>query len=166
VTIVVMGVAGVGKSTVTTALADRLGWIAADGDAFHSPTNVATMRAGRPLTDADRAPWLRAIAAWIGEREAAGEPGIVSCSALRRQYRDILRDGHPSVCFVHLAAPSEVVAARLAARTGHYMPPELQVSQERALEPLGSDEPGITIAALGPAEATAAAVVDRLGLGA
>src|SRR5262245_25665629 len=102
VTVVVMGVSGSGKSTVMTRLVERLGWPSAEGDGFHSDTNVAKMSAGRPLTDDDRWPWLRTIAAWIGQREIAAENAVVTCSALKRPYRDLLRRGHPSVRFVHL----------------------------------------------------------------
>lgn len=148
-TIVLMGVAGSGKSTVMAALAERLGWATAEGDEFHSPENVARMRSGHALTDADRRPWLEALAAWIGEREAAnggaGENAIVTCSALRRSYRDLLREGHASVWFVHLVAPVATLDARLNERQGHYMPPALLASQLETLEPLGEDEPGVVV---------------------
>jgi gluconokinase len=146
-TIVVMGVTGTGKSTVMAALAERLGWPTAEGDDFHSPANVAKMRAGQPLTDADRWPWLEAIASWIGERERAGESAIVSCSALRRAYRDVLRQDHASVWFAHLATPPALIADRLEQRRGHYMPPSLLTSQLETLEPLEPDEPGATFGA-------------------
>jgi gluconokinase len=103
-----------------------------------------------PLTDDDRRPWLEALAAWIGEREAAdggaGENAIVTCSALRRSYRDLLRDGHPSVRFVHLVAPAAILDSRLRQRQGHYMPPGLLASQIETLEPLEADEPGTVVA--------------------
>jgi gluconokinase len=141
-----MGVAGSGKSTVMAALTAELGWATAEGDDFHSPENVARMRSGQPLTDEDRRPWLDALAEWIGEREAAndgaGENAIVTCSALKRSYRDRLRDGHPSVRFVHLVAPASALETRLRERQGHYMPPALLASQIETLEPLASDEPG------------------------
>src|SRR4051794_36842348 len=105
-----MGVSGVGKSTVMAALADRLGWPTLEGDALHPPANVAKMAAGEPLSDADREPWLDLIAAWIGDREREGTSSIVTCSALRRAYRDRLRRGHPSVWVVHLVAPTPTVA--------------------------------------------------------
>jgi gluconokinase len=145
-----MGVAGAGKTTVMAALVERLGWISAEGDEFHSPENVSRMRSGVPLTDDDRRPWLEALAAWIGEREAAdggaGENAIVTCSALRRSYRDLLRDGHPSVRFVHLVAPAAILDSRLRQRQGHYMPPGLLASQIETLEPLEADEPGTVVA--------------------
>src|SRR5262245_49001013 len=103
--LVLMGVAGSGKSSVMAELAARLGWPALEGDDLHPPRNVAKMAAGTPLTDDDRGPWLEAVAAWIGEREAQGQSSIVTCSALRRSYRDVLRRGHPWVWFVHLDIP-------------------------------------------------------------
>ncbi|MGD0019597.1 MAG: gluconokinase [Candidatus Limnocylindrales bacterium] len=144
-TIVVIGVTGAGKSTVMAALADRLRWTTAEADDFHSPANVEKMRSGHPLTDADRWPWLEAIAAWIGQREQAGESAIVTCSALRRTYRDLLRAGHPSVWFAQLVAPPAAIEDRVARRRGHYMPPALLSSQLETLEPLAPDEPGAAI---------------------
>jgi carbohydrate kinase (thermoresistant glucokinase family) len=111
-----MGVAGAGKSTVMAELAGRLGWRTLEGDAIHPPANVAKMAAGRPLTDEDRMPWLAAIAAWIGRLAEAGEPSIVTCSALRRRYRDVLRAAGGGVIFVHLgsAEPADAGPAGLA----------------------------------------------------
>ena len=145
ITIVLMGVSGSGKSSVMKRLARHLGWPAAEGDAFHSPENVAKMASGVPLTDEDRWPWLDALAAWIGERERAGENALVTCSALKREYRDRLRDGHPSVWFVHLTAGRAILAERVERRRGHYMPASLLASQLSTLEPLAADEPGITL---------------------
>jgi gluconokinase len=144
-TIVLMGVSGSGKSTVMAELAKRLGWPTAEGDTFHSKENIAKMAAGHALTDEDRWPWLRSIAAWIGERETAGENGLVTCSALRRTYRDLLREGHPSVAFACLTAPTEVLAERIEGRTGSFMPVSLLQSQLDTLEPLAADEPGVTL---------------------
>jgi gluconokinase len=152
-TIVVMGVTGSGKSTVMHALAERLRWPSADGDTFHSAANIAKMHAGHPLTDADRRPWLAAIATWIGEQEAAGHDAVVACSALRRAYRDVLRDGHPSVWFAHLAPPRAVAEEHLRARTGHFMPASLLDSQLATLEPLAPDEPGMVITAVATTDA-------------
>lgn len=167
-TIVLMGVAGSGKSTVMAALAGRLGWATAEGDDFHSPENVARMRSGRSLTDADRRPWLQALAAWIGEREAAnggaGEDAIVTCSALRRSYRDLLREGHASVWFVHLVAPVATLDARLSERQGHYMPPALLASQLETLEALGEDEPGVVVPADTALPDIVEAVLSRLAI--
>jgi gluconokinase len=161
-TIVIMGVAGCGKSTVMAALADRLGWATAEGDDFHSAEAVEKMRAGRPLTDEDRWPWLDRIAAWIGAREAAGESALVACSALRRAYRDRLRAGNASVRFAHLVVPPTILEDRLAQRRGHYMPPSLLASQLETLEPLQPDEPGAAFDSDGPAVRIAAEIVDRL----
>jgi gluconokinase len=158
-TIVVMGVAGSGKSTVMHALAERLGWVCAEADDFHPAANIARMAAGTPLTDEDRWPWLAALAAWIGEQEAAGRDAIVTCSALRRVYRERLRAGHDSVWFAHLAAPREILAARIEGRRGHYMPVSLLASQLDTLEPLEPDESGITVQAGASVEATVEAVL-------
>jgi len=153
--IVVMGVAGSGKSTVGALLAARLGVPYAEADDFHPAANIAKMAAGHPLDDADRAPWLDVIAAWAAGR--GGKGGVVSCSALRRAYRDRLRANAPGLFFVHLDGPPELIAARLAARTGHFMPPALLRSQFEALEPLGSDEAGAVV----PVDGDTARILDR-----
>jgi gluconokinase len=151
--IVVMGVSGSGKSTVAEGLVDRLGWEFAEGDDFHPPANVAKMRAGTPLDDDDRWPWLRTLAAWIGEREQAGRSVVVTCSALRRSYRDVLRDGHPSVWFAHVTADADLLRERVERRTGHYMPSSLLDSQLATLQPLQEDEPGASISGTGSPDA-------------
>lgn len=138
--IIVMGVSGSGKSTIGALLAARLGWPFADADGFHPPENVAKMASGQPLSDADRWPWLDAIAAHIGAARQAGQPVVVACSALRRAYRDRLRAGHGDLVFLHLSGAPEVIAARQAARQGHFMPPSLMASQFATLEDI-SDEP-------------------------
>jgi gluconokinase len=161
-TIVVMGVSGSGKSTVAAGLVDRLGWGFAEGDDFHPRANVEKMRNGQPLDDDDRRPWLRTLAAWIGEQEEAGKSVVVTCSALKRSYRDLLRDGHPSVWFAHVDVPREVLADRLAQRQGHYMPPSLLDSQLATLERLGDDEPGDVIAGNGPLDLTVTEVLTDL----
>jgi len=143
--LVVMGVSGSGKSTVAALIAARTGCAFADGDDFHPATSIARMAAGHPLDDVVRAPWLAAIAAWLAERAARDECAVVSCSALRRAYRDVLRGAGRDVRMVHLAGPRELVAQRLAARRGHFMPPDLLASQYATLEPLSADEPGITL---------------------
>ncbi|SNR72629.1 gluconate kinase, SKI family [Blastococcus mobilis] len=154
--IVVMGVSGSGKSTVAAGLVERLGWEFAEGDDFHPPANVEKMRSGRPLDDDDRWPWLRILAAWIGEHERAGTPVVVTCSALKRSYRDLLRDGHPSVWFAHVTADAELLRKRVEQRTGHYMPSSLLESQLATLEPLQPDEPGASISGAGaPADVVA-----------
>ena len=145
VTLVVMGVSGSGKTTVAQRVAQRLGWVFAEGDDFHSPANVAKMHAGHPLTDEDRWPWLHTLAEWIGAREAAGDDAVLTCSALKRAYRDVLSAGHPSVRFVHVTASDDTIQRRLEHRRGHYMPASLLTSQLAALEPLQPDEPGLTL---------------------
>jgi gluconokinase len=162
VTVVLMGVSGAGKSSVLPIIVDRLGAVALEGDTLHSASKVAKMASGQPLTDEDREPWLRSIAAWIGEREGAAQTAVVACSALRRRYRDVLREGHPSVVFVHLALPVEELERRLAGRTGHYMPASLLSSQLATLEPLEPDEPGFTVSASRPAVAVADEILARL----
>jgi gluconokinase len=155
--LVVMGVSGVGKTSVAHALVDRTGWAFQEGDDLHPEANRAKMAAGHPLDDEDRWPWLRRVAEWIGTQEAAGQGGVVTCSALKRSYRDLLRDGHPSVRFVHLLADEDVLTSRVTNRHGHYMPPALLRSQLDALEPLGPDEPGVRVETHGDP----AAVADR-----
>jgi gluconokinase len=155
--LVVMGVSGVGKTSVAQALVDRTGWAFQEGDDLHPEANRAKMAAGIQLDDDDRWPWLRRVAEWIGTQEAAGRGGVVTCSALKRSYRDLLRDGHPSVRFVHLLADQDVLTARVTNRHGHYMPPALLRSQLDALEPLGPDEPGVRVETHGDP----AAVADR-----
>lgn len=141
VPIVVMGVAGCGKSTVGALLANALRVEYAEGDALHPAANIEKMSAGIPLTDADRAPWLDIIAGWLGEHQ---QGGVVSCSALKHSYRDRLRAGASGVYFVHLAADRDQMARRMAARPGHFMPVSLLDSQFAALEPLSEDEYGGT----------------------
>jgi gluconokinase len=147
--IVVMGVSGSGKSTVADGLVHRLGWEFAEGDEFHPEANVAKMRAGTPLDDDDRWPWLRRLADWIGEHERSGRSVVVTCSALKRSYRDVLRDGHPSVWFAHVTADAALIRERMEHRSGHYMPVSLLDSQLALLEPLQDDEPGAAISGAG-----------------
>lgn len=138
--IVVMGVAGSGKTTVGGELARRLGVPYAEADSFHPKANIEKMSSGHPLNDADRAPWLEAIAGWIGEHEPNG--GVVSSSALKRRYRDVLRTGG-DVWFLHLDGPHDVLAERMKSRSGHFMPPSLLDSQIADLERLEPDERGL-----------------------
>ena len=138
--VLVMGVSGSGKTTVGTMLAERLGWTYAEADSFHPPANVEKMHAGHPLTDADRMPWLDAIGAFIDRTTAAGQPAVVTCSALKRAYRDRLRAGRTHVTVIYLDADVETVRARLAGREGHFFPPELLASQFRDLEVPAADE--------------------------
>jgi gluconokinase len=148
--VVVMGVTGSGKSTVGAALAARLAVPFADADEFHSPANVAKMSAGTPLDDADRWPWLRAVGEWLAAH--ADQGAVVSCSALRRAYRDALRAEAPDVFFVHLHGDEETVRRRVAGRAGHFMPESLVASQFAALEPLGADERGVVLDLAAPAD--------------
>jgi carbohydrate kinase (thermoresistant glucokinase family) len=163
--LIVMGVSGSGKSTVADALAGRLGWTLAEGDDFHSPENVAKMHSGTPLTDTDRMPWLRAIAAWIDTRRQAGEPAIVTCSALKRTYRDLLSAGRPEVLFVYLKGSQAVMAEHLAGRHGHFMPASLLASQFETLEEPGPDEPVLTVDDNQPVEAIVAEIERGLKTG-
>jgi gluconokinase len=162
--VVVAGVAGSGKTTVGSLLARELGWTFADGDDFHPPASVAKMHAGIPLTDADRWPWLRAIAAWMDERIAAGESAVVACSALRRDYRDLLLDGRPAAEMVFLVISREASVARLDHRRGHFFPEQLLDSQFAALEPPGPDERVTQVPAGDSAEAAAARIIETLDL--
>jgi gluconokinase len=161
--LVVMGVSGVGKSAVAAALVSRTGWDFVEGDELHPPANREKMAAGTPLDDEDRWPWLRRVADWIGRQESTGRGGVVTCSALKRSYRDLLRDGHESVRFVHLSAPKEVIADRLAGRRGHYMPPSLLESQLATLQELGADEPGVVVQTTGDPAAVAEDALGQLG---
>lgn len=141
--IVAMGVSGSGKSTVGAALAQRLRVPFADADDFHPPANIAKMTAGEPLNDDDRYPWLESIGEWLAERCDSG--GVMSCSALKRKYRDQLRRHCPSVEFLHLSGTPEVIAKRQSSRPGHFMPASLLASQFETLEPLGDNERGLAI---------------------
>lgn len=160
--LVVMGVSGSGKSTVAGILAGQLGWDLEEGDDLHPADNVAKMSAGIPLTDDDRWPWLDKVSAWITEHTAAGIPGIITCSALKRIYRDRMRGDH--VVFVHLTGDKNTIGRRITARQDHYMPPALLDSQIATLEPPGPDENVLEVD-LGrkPAE-EAAEIIERLGL--
>lgn len=141
--VVVMGVSGSGKSTVGAALAQRLHVPFADADDFHPPANIAKMSAGTPLDDDDRAPWLDALGTWLAEHGATG--GVMSCSALKRAYRDRLAAHAPGLTFLHLHGTPEVIGRRQASRPGHFMPASLLRSQFDTLEPLEDDEPGTTL---------------------
>lgn len=147
--IVVMGVAGSGKTTVAALLAGRLGASFAEGDDFHSPANVAKMAAGHPLVDDDRWPWLNGIRDWFAKELAAGRSAVVPCSALRRSYRDLLETAGDNtagtVQFVHLTGSYDLLRERIQGRAGHFMKPEMLDSQLAALEPLGDDEPGFAV---------------------
>jgi gluconokinase len=149
--LVIMGVSGSGKSTVAGLLAGRLGWDFAEGDELHPESNVAKMQAGQPLSDEDRWPWLESIADWIRAHTAAGTPGIVTCSALKKRYRDVLRG--EGVVFVFLEGSRDRISDRLASRNGHFMPPALLESQFEALEAPTEEENFISLSVSGtPAE--------------
>lgn len=160
--LVIMGVSGSGKSTVAGVLAGRLGWDLAEGDDLHPEANVAKMHSGQPLTDEDRWPWLELIAAWIRTRTEAGEPGIITCSALKKKYRDVLRG--ENVVFVFLQGSKEKISDRLASRHGHFMPPSLLESQFDALEEPSGDENYISLSVSASPAEEAQEVIDRLGL--
>ncbi len=161
-TVVVMGVSGTGKTTVAEQLVKQLGWPFAEGDTFHPAANVEKMSHGVPLDDDDRRPWLQALADWIGARESAGENAVVTCSALKRSYRDLLRTGHASVWFAHVDTSPDVLRERVTRRAGHYMPPSLLDSQLAILERLGPDEPGLTITGEGRPDDVAERVLEAL----
>ncbi|MDE2376494.1 gluconokinase [Bradyrhizobium sp.] len=159
-----MGVSGSGKSTIADALGKRLGWRFEDGDRFHPAANVAKMSAGHPLTDADRWPWLNAIADEIERTCTYGGHVIIACSALKHAYRDVLSRGRRDVRFVFLQGAPELIASRLAHRKGHFMPPELLASQFRTLEPPEAGEHVVTVAIDAPVEAIVDDVLRQLKL--
>ena len=156
--LVVMGVSGSGKTTIAHRLAAELGHEFADADDFHPEANIAKMARGQALTDADREPWLGALAAWIAQRRSLGLSTVLACSALKRRYRDTLRSAAPHIVFIHLDAPRETLLRRLQHREGHYMPAELLDSQLATLEPLAADEAGVTLDAM----AAPAAIIDTI----
>ncbi|MEU6857290.1 gluconokinase [Glycomyces sp. NPDC046736] len=165
--LVVMGVSGSGKSTIAGLLSERLGWPMAEGDDFHPESNVAKMRAGEALSDQDRLPWLESLRAWIRGRADAGESTVVTCSALKHSYRDVLRAPDPSepkIHFIHLHGSEEVIAERLAHRKGHFMPPALLRSQLAALEPLTPGEHGLLVDIREHPEQIVEEIIDELGL--
>ncbi|MEV5915284.1 gluconokinase [Streptomyces chartreusis] len=158
--VVVMGVAGTGKTTIGPLLAARLGVPYAEGDDFHPQANIAKMSAGIPLDDDDRWPWLDAIGTWAHER--AGLGGVVSCSALKRSYRDRLRAEAPGVVFVHLSGDRALIEDRMAHRQGHFMPTALLDSQFATLQPLQADEAGVAVDVAGSPEEITERVVEAL----
>jgi gluconokinase len=161
VVIIVMGVSGVGKTTLGKRLAETLGWRFLEGDDFHPPENVAKMAAGIPLTDEDRLPWLERLRELIAEVLARGEKAVLACSALKRSYRQFLTVDPAQVRWVYLWAPREVIARRLAARTGHFMPPTLLGSQ---LETLEAPEDALQVDVTPGPDEVVAAIRVRLGV--
>lgn len=161
--IIVMGVSGVGKTTVAEQLAKRLGWAFADGDAFHPPANVAKMRGGTPLTDDDRWPWFRTIAAEIDRHRIAGQGFVIACSALKRAYRAILTDGRTDVRLVYLKGSRELIMSRLQQRKGHYFPSTLLDSQFATLEEPLTNEHALVVSIDKPIGAIVDAIVRGLG---
>ncbi len=159
--LVVMGVAGSGKTTVAHRLADELGWSFAEADDFHPPAHVAAMAAGVPLTDADRWPWLRALRAWI---DAVPGDAVLTCSALRRRYRDVLAGADARVRFVHLDGTVEQLSARLSSRIGHFMPASMLDSQLATLERLHPDEDGTVIGIDAPPAALTTRIITAMAL--
>jgi gluconokinase len=162
--LVVMGVSGAGKTTVGELIAERLDWPFVDGDDLHPKANIDKMRSGVPLTDADRAPWLAAIGAWIDARAKAGQPGVVACSALKRAYRDILVHGRNDVRIIYLDGTEELIAGRLARRKGHFMPAGLLASQFKTLEPPDTSEHAVTVSIDASVDAIVDDIVGQLGI--
>jgi gluconokinase len=162
--LVVMGVSGSGKSTIADRLAARLGWRYEDGDKYHPAANVAKMRAGHPLTDDDRWPWLQAIADEIDRTCRAGQRAVIACSALKRAYRDVLVHGRNDVRIVFLNGTQDLIAERLAVRKGHFMPPELLTSQFKTLEPPQPGERPITVSIDAPVETIVDDIIRQLNL--
>jgi gluconokinase len=161
--VVVMGVSGAGKSTVGKLISAALDCPFRDADSFHPPANIAKMASGEPLTDADRWPWLEAIAAWIAEHRAAGTTCVVTCSALKRAYRDIVtRKQSADVRLVHLKGDFDLIAARLGRRKDHFMPPALLKSQFDALEEPDADERAIVVSIDATPEEIAARAIAAL----
>jgi len=161
--LVVMGVSGSGKSTIADSLARRLAWTFEDGDRFHPARNVAKMSAGHPLTDDDRWPWLLAIAGEIDRVCMAGEHAVISCSALKRAYRDVLVHGRSDVRIVFLQGTQPLIAQRLAQRKDHFMPPGLLDSQFKTLEPPDAGENPITVSIDAPVDTIVDDIVRQLG---
>ena len=160
--LVVMGVSGSGKTTIAKALADRLGWAFEEGDDLHAGSNIAKMHSGHPLDDRDRWPWLEKVAAWIDGWRQAGKCGVVTCSALKRSYRDFIVRERPEVRLIYLHGNVALIAARLIARQGHFMPESLLDSQLATLEEPGPDEHPICVDVGRPVQDIVAEIVRQL----
>ena len=163
--LVVMGVSGSGKTTVAELLARQLGWPFMEGDRLHPPANVEKMRQGTPLTDADRTPWLDQIGEELKSWAAAGKSGVLTCSALKRAYRDRIRSARPDVRFIYIKGSEALIEARVAARHHEYMPASLLRSQFDTLQEPTPDEQVVTVDAGGSADEEVAAVIATLNLG-
>jgi gluconokinase len=159
--LLVMGVSGSGKTTIGAMLAGRLGWTYAEADDFHPPANVEKMHAGIPLTDDDRRPWLAATADWMKEQTG---PAVVTSSALKRKYRDLLREGRPDLRLVYLEGDHDLIGKRLAARHGHFFPKQLLDSQFADLEAPGPDEDPVVVSVDGPPERIVGQIIERAEL--
>lgn len=162
--VVVMGISGSGKTTIATKLAAQLGWIFAEADEFHPAANIEKMSSGIPLTDEDRWPWLDAMRTWLTEQARSGRSTVVTCSALRRSYRDTLTQAEGHTSFVHLMGDAEIILERMKTRTGHFMPESLLPSQISTLEPLEDDEHGVRIENTGTPDDVVADVIAQLDL--
>ncbi|MBW3068438.1 gluconokinase [Actinomyces sp. 594] len=160
--LVIMGVAGCGKTTAAANLHRALGWPVAEADDFHPQANIDKMSSGIPLDDDDRRPWLESLRDWMSEQAASGTKTIVTCSALKRAYRDLLSQADGRVFFIHLVAEQEELRERMERRAGHFMPPALLPSQFATLEPLEDDEDGVTVVSRATPEATFEAILAAL----
>ena len=160
--LVLMGVSGCGKTTAALNLHNALGWPVAEADDFHPGANIDKMSRGVALTDEDRWPWLKSMRDWMSERATEDVKTIVTCSALKRSYRDLLSGAQGRVFFIHLLAQPEELQERMAHREGHFMPPSLLPSQFAALEPLSDDEDGVTVVSRATPEETFEAILAAL----
>lgn len=162
--VVVMGISGSGKTTIAGRLTEQLGWVFAEADEFHPAANIEKMTAGTPLTDEDRWPWLESMRDWMTQQARTGRSTVVTCSALRRSYRDVLTQAEGTLNFVHLLGNTDLILERMKTRSGHFMPESLLPSQISTLEPLEPDERGVRIENTGTPDGVTADIITRLGL--